>query len=430
MKTIGQKIKEFLIWSQKYTRTDMLYLTRGGFWLSMGQAISAALGLVVAIAFANLVPKETYGLYRYALSVASILSIATLPQMGLSVTQAVARGHEAPLRQALRSKLRWGSLGTLASALVAVYYFLNGNRILADVFLVIAVFLPFFSAFYIYDSFLAGRKLFDVSAKYNLVYQSISVGAVVLTIVFTKDIILILTAYFSSRTITSAILYLRTLKKFRPNDHQDPKAESYGKHLTLIGVVTIVANYIDQVLVYHFLGAAQLAVYAMAAAAPNQMKAILGFIPDLMYPNYAKRDSREIRAGVMSKYVRLFIFGAVVVAAYILAAPLLFRIVLPKYPESVFYSQLYSLSLLNVTLTPASIYLMAKKKIKEQYYSGLLSAVFQIVIMVVFVVKWELLGLVIARIIARFAGSLLSLFYYHRLSPDSDEASPQPVAPG
>ena len=33
---VKQKIKDILLWSQKYTRTDMFYLAKGGFWWIFG----------------------------------------------------------------------------------------------------------------------------------------------------------------------------------------------------------------------------------------------------------------------------------------------------------------------------------------------------------------------------------------------------------
>ena len=73
IKKIKEKIYNLLRWSEKYTKTDMVYLAHGGFWLSFGQIISSLSSFLLAIAFANLLPKETYGNYKYILSIASIL---------------------------------------------------------------------------------------------------------------------------------------------------------------------------------------------------------------------------------------------------------------------------------------------------------------------------------------------------------------------
>ncbi len=67
MQTLRAKICNFLRWSEKYIKTDMIYLVKGGFWLTLGQIISSVSSLLLVIAFANLLPKETYGIYKYFL---------------------------------------------------------------------------------------------------------------------------------------------------------------------------------------------------------------------------------------------------------------------------------------------------------------------------------------------------------------------------
>ena len=69
---------------------DLKYFASGGFWTTLGQGINAILAFALTIAFANMIPKETYGIYRYILSIAGILNIFTLKGMNTAVVQAVA----------------------------------------------------------------------------------------------------------------------------------------------------------------------------------------------------------------------------------------------------------------------------------------------------------------------------------------------------
>jgi len=64
IKKLKDKIYRLLRRSEKYFKTDMVYLAHGGFWLTLGQIISSAASFLLAIAFANLLPKETYGTYK------------------------------------------------------------------------------------------------------------------------------------------------------------------------------------------------------------------------------------------------------------------------------------------------------------------------------------------------------------------------------
>ena len=72
-------------------KTDMIYLAKGGGWLVFGQAIATFLGFFVSIAFANLISKESFGIYKFVLSMAGIVGAFSLTGLGVAVTQSVAQ---------------------------------------------------------------------------------------------------------------------------------------------------------------------------------------------------------------------------------------------------------------------------------------------------------------------------------------------------
>ena len=143
MSKIKRKIYYLLRKSQKYTKTDMVYLAKGGSWLTFGQIISTIAAFLSALAFANLLPRETYGTYKYILSIVSILTASTLSGINKALFRSIARGREGPFVPALKTKIKWGLLGGLASIVLAGYYYINGNITLTISFLIAAIFLPF-----------------------------------------------------------------------------------------------------------------------------------------------------------------------------------------------------------------------------------------------------------------------------------------------
>src|SRR5688572_8295878 len=114
-------IYNFLRKSESFMKTDMVYLTKGGFWLSLGQLAAMATGLISSILFANLFPKEAFGSYKFILSMVAMMSVFTLTGMFTAVTQAVAKGFNNALRQGFRINLKW-SLGLMLSGLVLSIY--------------------------------------------------------------------------------------------------------------------------------------------------------------------------------------------------------------------------------------------------------------------------------------------------------------------
>src|SRR3989344_7039026 len=112
MQNLRQKVYQWLRLSEGLFKTDMVYLTKGGTWLLLGQLISSISTFLLVIAFANLIPKETFGTYKYILSLTAILLIPSLPGMNTAVNMASTRNLDGTLLLALKTKMRWGLLSS------------------------------------------------------------------------------------------------------------------------------------------------------------------------------------------------------------------------------------------------------------------------------------------------------------------------------
>lgn len=415
MRSLKIKFYNLLRWSEKYFKTDMVYLAKGGSWLTLGQIVSSASSFLLAIAFANLLPKETYGIYKYILSLAGILAIPTLSGMGTALIQAVARGYEGSFIPVLKTKIRWGLLGGLASLILAGYYFYNGNTTLTISFLVSAAFLPFMDSFGIYNTLLQGRKLFDVSTKYGIIVQIIAIATLITTILFTKNLFLILLAYFSSWTLLRFIFLKITLKKFPPKDKKDPQTISYGKHLSLMNIFPLIAQQLDKVLLFHFLGPVQLAIYSFAVAIPNQIKSPFKNLQVLILPKFSKRSKEEIKSTLFNKILKLGMLLIFIIILYILVAPFIYKIFFPQYLESIFYSQIFAVSIIAILAILPITFLQAKLAQKELYQFNILRAVFQIIALFILIYYFGILGAAIAGIFSEFFNLAILLFLLKRV---------------
>lgn len=329
--------------SEKYFKTDMVYLARGSFWLGAGQIVSSVAIFSLAIAFANLIPQETYGTYKYVLSITGLLTILTLRGMDSAVLQSVARNFEGVLIPALKTKIKWGLLSAISSISIAIYYYINGNNTLAISFLIASGFLPFMDSFGIYNALLNGKKLFHLSATYAALSQIGSAVAMAVSLFFTKNLFIILFVYFASWTIFRFVFFVTTIKKFPPNNNIDPETVPYGKHSSIINIFDAIIGSVDGLLIFHYLGPINLALYSFALAPVAQIRGLLNNIPTLAIPKLSTRSALEIEGVLKTRIFMLFVLGVCISFAYILAAPYIYQIFFPKYLDSVFSSQLFSL---------------------------------------------------------------------------------------
>ena len=76
--------------------------------------------------------------------------------------------------------------------------------------------------------------------------------------------------------------------------------------------------------------------------------------------------------------------------------------------DAVFYSQIFSLSLINIAFFPADVYLAARKKIREQYLASVSISIIQIIVVTLSIIYWGLFGLILARVLVRILSGLIS----------------------
>jgi len=403
---IKEKIYKFLKWSEKYTQTDMIYLAKGGSWLLFFQITSTLFTFLLSIAFANLVSKEVYGLYKYIISIFAMVSTFTLPGIQTSLIQAVSRKFEGNFFEATKKRICFGFLGSLVLIFLSGYYFLKENLILSKGFLIASLFLPFFYSFNTYHALFNGRKRFDLLSKFQILEKGLSIFILIIILIISKNLFFILIGYFLSYSLVRILLWLILIKKYPPNLQKDPTMISYGKHLSFIQILGNFTKYIDKILVFHYLGAVPLAIYHFATATPSQIMGILTNIRTLALPKFSQRKPYETKKTLNKKIFKfgLFILGIVIV--YILLCPFIYEVFFPKYKESIFYSQIFSLSLFGALSFIPSTFLTSQREIKKIYQCSIINSFTKILITFLAIYFWGLFGLVIGVVLVNLLNSL------------------------
>ncbi len=411
---IRLRATQFLHWSEKFTKTDMTYLARGGFLSLLGQGANVLASLGLAIAVSHFVPKESYGIYKYVISIVSILSLFSLNSIGSAVFQSAAEGFDGALRKAFWDNIRWSVLIFLGTFALGGYYFLLGNTTLAIGVLIGGSLSPFLASVSLFNSFLGGKKDFYRQAIYGIFDSIIPIGIFIGVIFLTQNPLVLVFTYFVTNTLAGWYFYQRTITIYQASMHlHDQSMLGYSKHLSVMGIISGIASNLDQILLFHFVGAVQLAIYNFATAIPDQVKGPAKTLDRMLQARYVGRSEREIDSSVGNKVLWYFIFSASITFIYIAAAPYVYKIFFPQYLSAVFYSQIYALGILAISFDPFGTYLSAKKLVKELYVNNVVYSIFQIASMFVGVVLWGVLGLIAARIATQVVTAILNYFLYN-----------------
>ena len=405
---LKNKIIFLLHWSERYTKTDMVYLFKGGFWLTLGQIFSSIAAFAVSVAFANFFPKEIFGVYKYILSIFGILAIFSLHGLSSALTKAFSKGFSGSYLEVFYYRIRWALLGSLVAIITSGYYFLQGNTVLGFSFIIVAAALPFFDSLSIYNSYLHSKKRFKEFSYINAINQIIPAIGLIITIIFFKNVWLILGVYFSFHIILRFIFFKKFNKETTIKEKTPKEVFSYGKHLSLMGVLGTLSAHIDKVLVFQLLGGTELALYTIAIAPIDQIKGFFKNISFLAWPKFAEQSFENIREVLFGKLKKFFVFLTVVITIYILLAPFFFNLFFPTYTQSIIYSQVLAISVIFAILgTIPYAFLESHGSKKSLYTYNIIGNIFSIATLLILIPFYGLWGAIIARFTTRIVSYLL-----------------------
>lgn len=406
-KHILQKIESFL-------KTDASYLITGGFWLSSSKAVAMVVTLASSVVFANFLPEETYGVYRYIISLLALLALPTLKGVNTAVTTAVARGHDGSFLSGLQVKTRWSIIAACITAAVSAYYYYKGNYIFGHIFALSSILMPVLQISYLYVAVLNGKKAFKALSVHLAASRIFVAITLAVTVLLTSNLLLIFLVYFFSYILSQILSSIITWRQYITNDVIEQETTSYGKHLSLIQAVTVVANNIDKVLLFQFAGPAVLAGYYLALMPFKQLKNFVSTINTLALPKLSERSISVLRATLPTKLVKSFLVIIPIVFAYVLLAPTIFSVLFPNYVDFVLVSQLFVLTLLLAPTSVIQTAMTALKLKKQLYFVSTSTAVIRVVLLLTIVPIWGLSGAVSVVIISQLytAICLVVLFWY------------------
>lgn len=405
-------MRSVILTSQRYTKTDMLYAARGGFWLVGSSVFGATVAFLVAVILGNALPREGYGVYKYVLAVMGLLGAFSLTGIGEALTRAYAEGKKGLLKPAFVKTLLWHLPAVLIALGASAYYHLKGNPFLSISMLAVALFSPLMAAFSTYNPYLFGKKLFRKQAIFNTARLVLPSLALVLVVLFTKDPSRLVIAFLFVQTLTLAVLFWATRRSIPKAETPDSVAPviTYAKHLSVMAILGSVAQHADKILIFHFLGSAETAIFAFAIAMPEMLRGFIKHLYTLALPKFTENDPERSLNAMGRKIVIITASLLLVAAIYAAAAPLIYRFIFPQYLASIPYSQVLALTIVftGLGILP-SAWLTSQAKVKKKYAIASFSPLLRLVLMLALVVPLGIWGIVIAIVVSKGLSSILTL---------------------
>jgi O-antigen/teichoic acid export membrane protein len=413
---LKEPLHRILRWSERYTKTDMVYFASSNFWINLSRVISIGSGIILTITFTRLLTPEQFGTYKFVLAAAGLVGTFALNGMATAVARAVAQGRYNVVPAAVRSAALWSVPASIAALAMGGYYFMHGNTDLGFAFLFIGVTNSVSNGIAATKNIWGAAKEFRMQTLVGIPKIFVPFIIILLTILLTKNVTWILFAYFFSNIILSIFGYyfMKWWYKIRYSPEGVSETLLYGKQMTALGFFQIASGQIDQLLLFHFVGAAPLAIYALAIAPVNEAKTFLYNISGVMFPKIATKTEGEVHQMLPLRIKQMIIISLAITAVYIFAVPFLFKYVFPKYLASVFVSQVLALTLLFTVSTIVDTYLVSHGEIKKRTKVILSTQAVEFALFFALIPLFGLWGAVAATVLSEFGAAIVFLWMYFR----------------
>jgi len=409
MEKTKEKARGILRWSEKYTKTDMVYLASGSFWLFIKQGIQTIISFIVLIILANVLTPLEYGNYKYILSIIAVIGSIGLTGIRTATIQAVSRGLEGSLKANFKHNIYWSFLSIISAVLVGGYYLINGNLIIGISILVAGNLSSFTRSTNLYLAFLNGKSDFKAITFYGTIQALVTSATLVITTFISTNIIVLISVSFLSDAIISYILYKRILSVYRPNNEIDVDALVFGTHMSLTNLINVILNQLDSILVFHFLGSEALAIYTFSITMPMYIAGSLKNVAILAIPKLSRKSNDDISKSFFKKSFNFSFLLMSISLIYIIFSPFIFKIFFPQYIDSVIYSQIFSLILPIIGFGILhGTFFDSKKIVKERYFLTFSSNIIKFILVYFGLTIYGILGLVIARLLSDLIKSMIS----------------------
>lgn len=387
-------------------------LLLGGSWLLFERLFFIAKGFILSLLFANLLPKEVFGAYQFVMALVGTACVFALPGMATAIIQAVARGHGGTLQAGVKLMLRYawgGSIFLFGAALYATWQ----QHSTVSLFWLLAPLLPLYAvAVGAWRSFFTGKERFREAAKIGILGEGLTL-LVFLGVIFffPTESALVLAAFFTPLVFYGTVL-LKNLRETK-GESVDESNLTFGKRLSWLYGIGVAASYLDKLIIGHFLGFAELAVFTIASIIPDQIRDAVRVVVGFVLPGFSRmEDTATHRRTILKGIGALFIIVAGLVGVYILVAPWLFQLFFAQYQEAITYTQVAALASLTVPLMILDSYFRARKDDRiatRVALSGYAAGTIANLALIPFFGIW---GAIIARAVALTVNGLLFLIAF------------------
>jgi O-antigen/teichoic acid export membrane protein len=348
------------------------------FWSNVNHVVMTSFALVTSIAFARLggeSGKELYGQYLFMLAMFGLFGVVSVPGLRAVIFRTTAQGYEGVYRRATRFSFLWSLIGIPLLVIAGILIYLFKTKILGIGLIAVALFFPFEISLQNWMLFLKGKSEFRRLAFYNSIKFFVNLAAVVASIVFTGNIIVILVAYFLVNSGFNIFYHLKIVSSLK-NDEVDEGWKRQGFALTILDLSTVIFGRVDVVLVGALLTYEEVAIYGLVMKLVGVFLEGIRSTMEAVVPNLYQ--SRKITIRYFYKFFLLSFLVPIILYPLIKYPVLLYG---QGYTDVIGFSQRYVFIIPIYFLNTIATHFMIKYKLNKEINLSRITSMIAVVIL-------------------------------------------------
>jgi O-antigen/teichoic acid export membrane protein len=299
---------------------DLSYFLPRGMWISSRYFAMTLIALLISVAFARLTSKETYGQYQYVISMASLLSVFSLPGLNTAALRAFVEGDEEAVAQSVVYSFFASFAGSIILLGIAVYRYAHAEHTLGIALVISALLLPFFYApngWYIYYE---GKLNYHSPTIRLIAANLIMLVGILIGLKAGANLVGLTLIYFGLNALITVLFFLEGRRKAQSRVGPSKLSFRYAALCTVQKFTSSIGENVQTIAVSSIFGFANLAIYQVAQSFVNAFSGLTGALSSTYFPLLLRY--RKLNHGAI--LFQHLILGLAFAAIYIVAIQFLF----------------------------------------------------------------------------------------------------------
>lgn len=394
----------------KYFNKDVQYFVYNSKYKVSYQIIGFLTSFLISWLFANFTSIEFYGTFLYIQTVINFFSFLSFSGILSSIIQSVAKGYDYFYISGMKKILKYSSIGTLVIIGFSLFYFffVDYNLIIMFSLIILGFNFPFLASLSAFHYFLDGKGQFKKDFFYKLLMLIIQNAFLIILVIIWHNLILyylianvvllIIQFFISKRCINS-------IENKNRNEEIEKESINYGLFLTKYGILSIIANNINGILIGILFSNSMLAFYTVGIGLPSKLIYLIQPSFSVLLTKYSKKGSK-----ISKSLVGFIVLGSIIsFLGVIFFLPIFLNMLFPAYIDSLNYGIFYSIIILIQPITNVFGYYYRGKADKKVLRNIILiTNLGKLVSLIPLILIFSIYGIIFAEILKW----LLAIFFY------------------